>query len=140
MNYSSFDKGRAFFFAISRCLTNMPVCRNACGYIRFSIALLLTVAAVLWIFNHNVTKQGMEDPYTDKVKRHLAQLPSQALTKSNAKIARETSLQKMKGSQQKSAHYKTSTADSIQKEEAGQEIIDDDVYESIPDESSSPAA
>jgi hypothetical protein len=46
----------------------------------------------------------------------------------------------MKGLQQKSAHYKTSTADSIQKEEAGQEIIDDDVYESIPDESSSPAA
>lgn len=140
MNHSSFDEGRACFFAIRRCLSDMPACRNSCGYIRVSIALLLTVAAVLWIINHTVTKQGIEDPYTDKIERHLAQSPPQASTKSNAKITHQTSLRKMKGSSQKSARYKTSAADSIQEEGAGQEIIKDEVYGGIYDESSSPAA
>lgn len=118
----------------------MPACTNTCGYIRVSIALLLTVAAVLWVINYIVAKQGIEDPYTDKVKRHIIESPSQASAKSNAKIARQISLLKMKGSQEKSVRYKTSAADSLQKEDAGQEIINDEVYESIPDESSSPAA
>jgi hypothetical protein len=71
MNDSPFDRGRACFLTIRRRLKGMPVRKKTFGYIRVSFALILTVIAVLWSFNHYVTKQRTQDQYDDK----LAHLP-----------------------------------------------------------------
>ncbi len=137
MSDSSFDRDSACLLSTRRCLGGTPPRKSIRGYIRIFFALLLTVAAVLWIVNQLVTRQGIEDPYNANL--HNTSPKTLELTKPDDKPAHQTSLQKRKGLQQQLSDYKIAAAGYAVEEREGQESVKDDVYNSNPDVSSDPA-
>lgn len=115
----------------------MPVRKSMRGYIRISFALLLTVAAVLWIVHPKSTRQDIEDPYN--ANGHNAISNSQEFTRPDDKPVHQISSQKRKGSQQRFTNYKISAANHTLAEGNGREIVNDDIYKSNPDGGSDPA-
>jgi hypothetical protein len=115
----------------------MPARKRTRGYIRISFALLLTVAAALWIVHPKVNRQGMDDPYN--ASRPNTMSNSQEFTKPHGKPVDQISSQKRKGSQRRFTDSKISVADSSIEEGDGPGSINDEVHISGSGESSDPA-